>query len=282
MRFYKYCGAGNDFVLVENFDGALASAHYSELARRLCDRHFSVGADGLMILEPPTDGGDCKLAFFNNDGSSAEMCGNGARCVCRHCCDFGLSGDEQRIETAAGLVTGRRISEENYRIRLNDPTAFRPLPRDLMSTSGATVGEKAASPTFRPLEYMELGENGIPHGVVLVDMSEDRAILRDFARELRRHPAFPKGMNVNLCAVTAENTVRLLTYERGVEDFTLACGTGNGAAVCALSRAGLVSGRATRVVNDGGIMTVDVTPDGLYLTGPALRTFVGELPERGG
>ena len=277
MRFYKYCGAGNDFVLLENFDGALAASDYPELARRLCDRHFSVGADGLMILERPSGGGDCKLAFFNNDGSSAEMCGNGARCVCRHCHDFGISGAEQRIETAAGLVIGRRISESRYRIRLNDPTAFRPLPQELMPPTGA--GANGSCPAFRPLEYLELGENGIPHGVVLADVTQERAVLRDFARRLRAHPAFSKGMNVNLCAVTGENTVRLLTYERGVEDFTLACGTGNGATVCALTRAGLVSGRGTCVVNDGGVMTVDVAPDGLYLTGPAMRTFTGEWTE---
>ena len=90
MKFYKYCGTGNDFVLLENFDGALTD--YPALAKRLCDRHFSVGADGLIVLEPAQHGTDCRMRFYNNDGSAAEMCGNGVRCLCRHCYERGLSG----------------------------------------------------------------------------------------------------------------------------------------------------------------------------------------------
>ena len=97
MKFTKMCGAGNDFVVIENFDGAISRAELPELARRLCRRRFCVGADGLMVLEKPEAGGDCKMLFFNNDGSSAEMCGNGARCLCRYCVDHGLSGGRPRI-----------------------------------------------------------------------------------------------------------------------------------------------------------------------------------------
>lgn len=259
MNFYKYCGAGNDFVLLENFDGTLSDC--SALARRLCDRHFSVGADGLIVLEPAEHGADCKMRFFNNDGSPAEMCGNGARCLCRHCHDFGLSGDVQRIETPAGIVSGTRISEEQYRIRLNTPTAVRLR----LTVEGM------------PCDYLELGENGIPHAVVLTDLSAPRGELRDLARRLRFAEAFVRGANVNLCRITAENTVQLMTYERGVEDFTLACGTGAGSTVAALARRGLVSGTATRVQTEGGLLTVDAHGDDVYLTGPAVRTFTGTV-----
>lgn len=271
MKFYKYCGAGNDFVLLENFDGALKPAQLPELARRLCDRHFGVGADGLMVVEPPRAGGDCSLRFLNADGSLAEMCGNGARCLCRHCFDRGLSGDAPRLETDAGLVTGQRLAADRYRLRLNRPSEFR---------QGLAL--PAASPAPNGVDYVVLGENGIPHAVVPLDAARldgDRDSLRAFARALRHDAAFPKGANVNLCAVTAPDTVRLVTFERGVEDFTLACGTGVGSTVFALTKRGLVSGRGVRVLTDGGTLLADTDGVDLDLTGPAQRSFVGEFDD---
>ena len=261
MRFYKYCGAGNDFILLDNRNGEIGDL--SALAKKLCTRHFSVGADGLIVVERAEKGGDCKMRFFNNDRSAAEMCGNGARCLCRHCYDFGLSGAVQRIETPVGMVTGARISENQYRIRLNSPTVFR---------SGLQVCGTVC-------DYLELGENGHPHAVILTDFTQPRELLRETARAVRHAAEFPRGANVNLCAVTGENAVRLLTFERGVEDFTLACGTGTGATVAALTRRGLVSGRQTRVTTDGGVLTVDVEGAEIFLTGPADRVFTGVLPD---
>ena len=271
MKFYKYCGAGNDFVLLENFDGALKPAQLPELARRLCDRHFGVGADGLMVVEPPRAGGDCSLRFLNADGTVAEMCGNGARCLCRHCFDRGISGDAPRLETDAGLVTGRRLAADRYRLRLNRPSEFR---------QGLAL--PAASPAPNGVDYVVLGENGIPHAVVPLEAARldgDRDGLRAFARALRHEPVFPKGANVNLCAVTAPDTVRLVTFERGVEDFTLACGTGVGSTVFALTKRGLVSGRGVRVLTDGGTLLADTDGVDLDLTGPAQRSFVGEFDD---
>lgn len=260
MKFYKYCGAGNDFVLLENFDGALTD--YPTLARRLCDRHFSVGADGLIILEPSERNGDCKMRFFNSDGSAAEMCGNGARCLCLHCFERSLSGEIQRIETPAGLVTGERIAADRYRIELNRPS----------------VTELQKSIAGIPCDYLVLGENGIPHAVTpLPPLSGDD--LKAFAARLRRAEELPHGANVNLWQKTGENTLYLRTYERGVEDFTLACGTGTGATVAALTRRGLVSGKQTRVVTDGGVLSVDVDGERIFLTGPAVMTFCGTLPD---
>lgn len=261
MDFVKLCGAGNDFVLLRNLDGRLTPEQQPELARRLCDRHFGVGADGLMVVEQPEQGGDCKMRFYNSDGSTAEMCGNGARCICRYCYETGLSGQEQHIETPAGLVTGWRVEAARYRIRLNSPSVI-----DLQRAGAA---------------YLELGQPGIPHAVVLCDLSQEREALRRQARALRFHPAFPRGANVNLCALHGENTLRLLTYERGVEDFTLACGTGAGASVAALTLLGQVSGRETQVLADGGTLFVDYLPQerALYLTGPAQWSFTGCIPE---
>ena len=264
MTFYKYCGAGNDFVLLENFNRAIPEADYPALAQRLCVRKFSVGADGLIVLEPPTLGGDCKMRFYNNDGSAAEMCGNGARCICRHCFDRGLSGERQRIETPAGIVPGQRQPDGCYRIRLNPPSVVR-----LQEAIGESV-----------CDYLELGVPGIPHVVVSADLSEKRAVLREFARSLRHAPELPRGANVNLYELTGENTVRLLTFERGVEDFTLACGTGTGATVAALALRGLVSGVQTRVDCEGGTLFVDVVRGAetqIFLSGDATRVYTGTL-----
>ena len=261
MKFYKYCGAGNDFVLLENFDGALTD--YPALAKRLCDRHFSVGADGLIVLEPAQHGADCRMRFYNNDGSAAEMCGNGVRCLCRHCYERGLSGETQRIETPAGLVTGQRIDADHYRIELNTPSVVRlqMVAEDVLC------------------DYLVLGESGIPHAVA--PMPElTGATLKDFAARLRFSTAFPGGANVNLWRKTGDNALYLRTYERGVEDFTLACGTGTGATVAALALRGLVSGAQTRVECEGGTLFVDVVPEDetqIFLSGDAVRVYTGTL-----
>lgn len=259
MKYYKYSGAGNDFVLLDNRDGKRSD--YPALAQKLCDRKSGIGADGLMVLELSEHGGDIKMCFYNNDGSSAEMCGNGARCLCRHCHDFGISGKEQKIETPAGMVYGERISENQYRIRLNRPSEVR-----LQLQVGDAV-----------CDYIVLGENGIPHAVVLADLSENRAILRGFAQNLRYASEFPKGANINLCTVLSENELNLLTYERGVEDFTLACGTGTGATVFALFQRGLIRGMNTKVNVDGGTLYVDIIEGDIYLSGPADRIAEGKL-----
>ncbi len=252
MNLFKYVGAGNDFILIPDFEARLDDASLPALAIQYCDRQQSYGADGLMVLRRSAVA-DCKMLFYNSDGSKAEMCGNGARCLCRFCYEQGISGERQTIETPAGIVTGLRLSEELYRIRLNSPSLMQPEER---------------------LSYIELGCPGHPHAVLPRPEGLSRDQLRDFARALRYDPRFPKGANINLYRLTGENALELLTYERGVEDFTLACGTGTGATVLALTLLGKVSGDHTQVINEGGTMWVDVkaTPDGpieLYLTGPA-------------
>lgn len=266
MKFTKMCGAGNDFILLNNFDGSFSQCVFRELAKKLCRRHFSVGADGIMVLQPPDSGGDCKMLFFNNDGTSAEMCGNGARCICRYCYDNGLAGETQRIETTAGMVTGERVADDCYKIRLNTPSIVK-LDVSLKSTA---------------CDYLELGQPGIPHAVVQTDVTQPRERLREFARAIRHSAQFHSGANVNLYAVTSPDTVQLLTFERGVENFTLACGTGTGATVAALTLRGDVSGKNVRVQTDGGTLTVDVVlrngaVQDLFLTGDAQMVYEGVL-----
>ena len=272
MKFTKMCGAGNDFIVIENFDGALSHEELPLLARRLCRRHFSVGADGLMVLEAPEAGGDCRMLFYNNDGTTAEMCGNGARCICRYGYEHQLAGETQTIETTAGLVTGERIDARNYRIRLPQPQNLQYLALDV---DGQKVG----------CMYLELGNPGIPHAVVQYPglREADERELFELGRKLRYHPAFPKGANVNFLEKLGENRFYERTWERGVEDFTYACGTGTGASVYALAEKRRC-GDHVQVEMKGGLLIVDIVREGkkctdLLLTGPASLVCAGEVFE---
>ena len=263
-------GAGNDFILLdaiaEPFDEAAAPA----LARALCDRRRSIGADGLMAIVPAKADADFGMLFFNCDGTLGEMCGNGARCICRYGYETGLAGETQTIETTAGLVTGTRIDAKNYRIRLPDPVNLQYLALDV---DGKKVG----------CMYLELGNPGIPHAVVQYPglREADEQALFEFGRKLRYHPAFPKGANVNFLEKTGENRFYERTWERGVEDFTYACGTGTGASVYALAEKRRCGDHAEVEVK-GGLLIVDIVRDGkkcrdLLLTGPASMVCTGEI-----
>ena len=270
MKFTKMHGAGNDFVIINKLEESVDADRIPELAQKLCQRRTGVGADGLMLVDKAINGGDFRLLFYNSDGSMGEMCGNGARCIARYGYEHGLSGKTQRIETTAGLVTGERISETMYRVRLNDPSVI-----DLHR--GAEGYECA---------YIELGNPGIPHAVVLMQdwdaMPESE--LRELGRKLRLSPAFPKGANVSFVRISGESSVKAITYERGVEDFTLACGTGSGSIAAAMTIIGKVSGDEIKVSMPGGdlFVSVNVCSDcarDIFLTGPTCVVFEGETKE---
>ncbi len=274
MQFWKMNGAGNDFVVLDNRDGSIDKQHYGQIALRLCHRHLSVGADGLMVVENPTAGGDYRMAFFNSDGSMGEMCGNGARCICRYGYEMGLAGEVQRVETTAGLVIGERLDARRYRVRLNDPCNLRfDLP---LEVEGETYS----------VSYVELGDPGIPHAVVPMENLRDYDTAKLFAlgRALRYHEVFPKGANVNFYEIEGDDRLYERTYERGVEDFTYACGTGTGSVVTVLTLKGQVSGKAVAVEMVGGRLDIDVVRDGeivtdLYLTGPTNIVCRGEITD---
>ena len=274
MKFWKMNGAGNDFVVLNNLEEHLNVEDLPQVARTLCERHLSIGADGLMVVDAPDQGGDYKMRFYNADGSMGEMCGNGARCICRYGYENGLAGETQTIETTAGIVTGRRITSRLYKIRLNDPTTVR--LDDPVEVDGIRYD----------CAYVELGSPGIPHAVVPYrDLKNaDENELRELGRKLRWHPAFPKGANVNFYELTGEDTVYERTFERGVEDFTYACGTGTGSLVTVLTLQGKVSGHDVQVDMAGGRLIIDTVREGsairdLYLTGPTNLVAKGEVTD---
>lgn len=274
MRFWKMNGAGNDFLILNNIEEQLSHDQFPQLAKTLCERHLSIGADGMMVVESPTQGGDYKMLFYNADGTMGEMCGNGARCICRYGYETGLAGETQTVETTAGIVIGQRIDRRLYRIRLNDPS--------VMKLNGSVLVDDVRY----ACSYVELGDPGIPHAVVPYHNLEqaDEAELRELGRQIRWHSDFPKGANVNFYEILNEDLVYERTFERGVEDFTYACGTGTGSMVAVLALQGKVSGHRVRVQMTGGELIIDVNREGsairdLYLTGPTNIVAKGEVTD---
>ena len=151
MDFWKMNGAGNDFIILGDMDRRIPDDDISRIAAVLCRRRLSIGADGLMVVRPAEQGGDYRMLFYNADGTEAEMCGNGARCICRYGYENGLAGDTQHVETMSGTVTGTRVSQRQYRVRLNPPTV---LETD-------RTAEVDGVPW--PCGYVELGSPGLPH-----------------------------------------------------------------------------------------------------------------------
>lgn len=250
MRVLKMSGAGNDFVVV---DVRGKQPDLKALSIRLCEEFET---DGFLAVDTSKIS-DFKLHFYNPDGLRGEMCGNGARCVCKYAYDHGIAGETMTVETDAGIVYGWRLAENQYRIRLNNPGIM-----DLQRLPGTA--------------YIELGNPGIPHSVTEYPALEwtDKETLRREFLNIRHHPAFPKGVNVNFYRRLTDSSVRILTFERGVEDFTLACGTGSASVAAVLWLRGQLPGGRLTVENPGGTLEITVEGkngqiDALYLEGPA-------------
>ena len=234
MNVYYMNGAGNDFMVI---DARGQELNFSALALDLCKR---TGADGFMAVDD-SDIADFRLHFYNADGSRGEMCGNGARCICRFAYDMGIAGENMTVQTDAGIVSGQRLDQNRYRIQLNNPGAL-----DLNRKGD--------------IAYVELGNPGVPHAVLEIPglRWEDREALREQSKALRYDPAFPKGANVNMFTWLDDSAIRILTYERGVEDYTLACGTGSASTVVVLWCKGLVPNGYLTVENPGGTLAVTI------------------------
>lgn len=274
VNFWKMNGAGNDFIIIDNRKEHIPEEKWPEIAQIICKRRMSVGSDGLMVVENPLGSGDFRMLFYNSDGSVGEMCGNGARCISRFGYENGLAGETQKIETTAGLVIGERIDPRNYRIRLNDPC-------NIQFNKKARIDRIEVE-----YSYVELGSPGIPHAAVEMPNLKKTAKedLFELGRKLRYYEAFPKGANVNFYDILGEDHLFERTWERGVEDFTYACGTGTGAVVTILTLLSKVSGKGVQVDMEGGRLIIDVDIEGekvkdLYLTGPTNIVSKGTITD---
>jgi diaminopimelate epimerase len=266
LPFVKMTGAGNDFVVIDN--RARRYALSPAQIERLCDRRFGIGADGLLAVEPADGlGADFRMRYYNSDGGEAEMCGNGARCFARFVQTMPRAEAERvRFLTPAGLITGEYLGDE-VRVNLTAPTEAR-------------IGQRADF-GWGEIEYHFLN-TGVPHVVLFVPDVEKAEIVAQ-GRAIRRSAIFPRGTNVNFVQVVDAQNLLVRTYERGVEDETLACGTGVTAAAL-LTNCVVGNPLPLRLkVRGGDILTVGARPDGdsfrdVTLTGPAVEVFSGEIP----
>jgi diaminopimelate epimerase len=210
VAFVKMSGSGNDFILIDHRSGGLDESMLKAFVAGICRRRFSVGADGVILIESSKIA-DFRWQFFNADGSRADMCGNGARCAARYAHQLGLCSPDLSFETPAGLiraqVSGRRVT-----VRMTDPHSLT-----------LNVSISLRDRTIRVSSV----NTGVPHAVVTA-ATVDEVDLPALGREIRFHPRFaPDGTNVNfICREASGQDIRIRTYERGVEAETLSCGTG--------------------------------------------------------
>lgn len=260
-------GSGNDFIIIDNRENQVDQADLSGFVARVCRRAMSVGADGFILVEA-SENADFRWRFFNSDGSVAEMCGNGARCVARFAFLNRIAGSDMQFETDAGIVAAS-VKGTRVRLKMTDPKDLHPS-----YTLSVASGEIQAGSV----------NTGVPHTVVIVE-DLDGVDVFSLGREIRRHERYaPAGTNVNFVSPLTEDQLALRTYERGVEDETLACGTGAVAsAIITASLKGLSSPIAIRTRSGQYLNIYFKLEDGLfrdvYLEGDARIVYRGELLE---
>ncbi|TRO81799.1 diaminopimelate epimerase [Trichloromonas acetexigens] len=275
MRFAKMHGAGNDYVYVNGFAEEVTDP--AALAQAVSNRQFGIGSDGLILILP-SEVADVRMRMFNADGSEAEMCGNGIRCVAKYAYDHGLvTNKEIRVETGAGvkplqLFTNAADKVERVRVNMGQPV----LKRSLIPMAGPEA-EQVVAESLAVLDRtfaITCVSMGNPHCVIFVD-DVDAFPVELYGPAIENHPSFPRRINVEFVQVLASGEVRQRTWERGAAE-TLACGTG----ASAVTVAGVLTGRTDRrLLNHlrGGDLEMEWAEDGdIYMTGPAVQVFEGD------
>ncbi|MFN6461488.1 MAG: diaminopimelate epimerase [Nostoc sp. DedVER02] len=277
IRFTKYHGLGNDFILIDNRSSS-EPVVTPEQAIKLCDRHFGIGADGVIFALPGENGTDYTMRIFNSDGSEPEMCGNGIRCLAGFLADLegeSRNQDSYRIHTLGGVMTPQLLSDGQVKVDMG-------LPRLLageIPTNLAPAQEKVIS---LPLQVAGQTWNvtcvnmGNPHCITFV---EDVAAieLESIGPKFEHHPAFPQRINTEFIQVVRRDYLKMRVWERGA-GITLACGTG----ACASLVAGVLTGKCDRTATielPGGPLQIEWSEidQRVYMTGPAEKVFTGKL-----
>jgi diaminopimelate epimerase len=293
MRFTKMQGLGNDYVYVDCFREPMPHDP-AGLSRRISDRHFGVGGDGLILI-CPSDKADARMRMFNADGSEAEMCGNGVRCVAKYVYDHGLVRKPTlTVETGRGVLTLELEvsggSVRQVRVNMGEPI-FEPaaipttLPGNPPTDVRLVLPELAdipvkLNPTLSPTKPLQVTSvsMGNPHCVIFVDEITDLHV-KVLGPQIESHPAFPRRTNVEFVKVNRPDDLTMRVWERGSGE-TLACGTG----ACAVAVAAVLTGRSQRKVVvhlRGGDLHLhwSETDNHVYMTGPAVEVFSGDWPE---
>jgi len=277
LKFTKMQGAGNDFVVIDGVRQRVSLAPGQW--RMLADRHFGIGADQLLLVEPSSRPGvDFRYRIFNADGGEVEQCGNGARCFVRFVRDQGLTDrDAIRVETLSGIIEPRLEPDGRVTVDMGAPVfEHASIPFD----AGAAQGRRDGEDTLWPLQidtdtrWVSVLSMGNPHAVQLVD-DVDAAPVAVEGLLIENHPAFPRRVNAGFMQVVSPNRIRLRVFERGAGE-TLACGTGACAAAVSGIRRGLLRGPVD-VETRGGVLTIAWDGGSVMMTGPAATVFEGEI-----
>lgn len=262
----KMSGAGNDFILIDHRSLFIPEPLQPQFVQGVCRRRFSVGADGLILIEN-SDKADFRWVFYNNDGSIAEMCGNGARCAARYAFRHKIAGQKMSFETVAGLIEAEILGEqEHVSIKVTDPFGFAQKGDIILGDS--------------PYEIYFIN-TGVPHAVLFVGSSEIPA--REWGRIVRLDDRFePEGTNANFVRVNGDGNLHVTTYERGVEDVTMACGTGVVASAIVAANRGLAESPVYVETFGGEQLVVQFSKNSsdyrdVFLQGPARFVFEGTV-----
>jgi diaminopimelate epimerase len=267
IRFYKMSGSGNDFIIIDNRPTVVENEGLTSFIRRICRRKMSVGADGFILIEP-SDKADFKWRFFNSDGSLAEMCGNGARCAARFAHVMGIAGKSLCFETDAGVVSAE-VEDDRAKVKMPDPAELC-LDYKIELENGPVMVSSV--------------NTGVPH-VVIMDQNIEEIDVYRVGREIRFHDAFaPAGTNVNFICQQKPGQLAIRTYERGVENETLACGTGSIASALIASCKTQLQSPINLLTRSGEALTIHFTNDGgifknIYLEGDARIIYSAQLGE---
>ena len=264
IHFMKLSGAGNDFVIINNLAGIVDSTD-TDFVKKLCQRRMSVGADGVLLVEK-ADGVDFRMRYFNADGGEVETCGNGARCISKFAYLNGIASEQMRFLTNAGIYESEIVGQD-VKVRMSDPTDIRlnvPLQlEDRMHTVG-------------------FANSGVPHVVFFVEDLEETDVF-DLGQQTRYHGDFkPAGTNANFIRIQSPGLIDIRTYERGVEDETLACGTGSIASAIIAATLGKVESPVAVKTASGVALKIHFDVENgearnVYLEGDARVIYVGEL-----
>jgi diaminopimelate epimerase len=267
ISFMKMSGSGNDFILIDHRKPFVPQERMKEIAQKVCQRRISVGADGLIFIER-SENADFKWRFFNADGSEAEMCGNGGRCAARFAYLKGITGASLTFETLAGILSAR---VEGKRVKLE---MTRPHHLKLDETLSIEGKEEIISSL----------NTGVPHAVLFVEELEGVDVRR-IGKAIRNHSHYaPKGTNANFAKIESPSRLAVRTYERGVEDETLACGTGTVASVLIAAFKGKVKSPVSVKTMGGEILTVHFEIEGeevkkVFFEGDVRVIYEGEMGE---
>jgi len=260
MEFFKMVGSGNDFVVIDNRKGIISSR--KAIACKLCPRKFGVGSDGLLLVENSKKA-DFRMRFFNPDGSEANMCGNGLRCIVRFVFENICHKKELTVETKAGILEGYVKKANNIKVQLN-------ISGNVKLNIKIPVGKTIVTGHFI--------NTGVPHVVIFTDNIEKIEIEKN-GPLIRYHKIFaPEGTNVNWVQVIGNNSLKIRTYERGVEGETLSCGTGSVAGALISHSLGKTVSPVRVLTRSGETLHVYFDPEfrKIYLEGKTLLAFKGE------